>query len=158
MDDPRTQPDGTRFKTTYQYNANNQLIAQSKPNDFTNVNPATTRYYYDQLGRQIGVRDGVGTGAGETGNLNVQVYDAVGNLVEERHADGGKISYTYNLFGDKITSAQLAGSLGATRTIVTSYSYDNLSRLKSTQLANATTNWGVVSLDGTVNRGALGQC
>ena len=155
MDDPRTQPDGTRFKTAYQYNANNQLIAQSKPNDFTNVNPATTRYYYDQLGRQIGVRDGVGTGAGETGNLNVQVYDAVGNVVEERHADGGKISYTYNLFGDKITSAQLAGSLGATRTIVTSYSYDNLSRLKSTQLATATTNWGVVSLDGTVSRGAL---
>ncbi len=53
------------LKTAYQYNANNQLIAQSKPNDFTNVNPATTRYYYDQLGRQIGVQGGVGTGAGK---------------------------------------------------------------------------------------------
>ncbi len=98
-----------RFKTTYQYNANNQLIAQNKPNDFTNVNQATTRYYYDQLVGQIGVRNGVGTSAGETGDLNVQVYDVAGSLVEERHADGGKISHTYDLLGDKVTSTPQAG-------------------------------------------------
>ncbi|AYM96375.1 LysM peptidoglycan-binding domain-containing protein [Acidovorax sp. 1608163] len=152
VDDPRTQTDGLRYKTTYEYNANNQLISQSKPLNFNNVNPATTRYYYDQLGRQIGVRDGVGTGAGETGNLNVQVYDAAGNVVEERHADGGRISYVYNMFGDKISSKQLVNS---SREVVTNYQYDQLSRLVNASLEKAQTRWSVVSLDKDVSRGAL---
>ena len=65
--------------------ANNQLIAQSRLHEDSNFAQswATTQVYYDAVGRQVGVRDALG-------NLNAQVRDLAGNVVQERRADGGR--------------------------------------------------------------------
>ncbi|MBP0656829.1 hypothetical protein J8J20_23425, partial [Mycobacterium tuberculosis] len=85
---------------------------------------------YDALGRQVGVRDGMRDRDSllkiKDGNLNAQVRDLAGNVVQERKADGGRIDLSYNAFGDKISAAE---RMTATRTVVTDYSYDKLSRL-----------------------------
>lgn len=76
-----SDPRAAGWITTYQYNANNQLIQQVQP-DATGVAGAgaVTSLYYDQLGRQVAVKDG-------NGHVNGEIYDAAGNVVKELHAD-----------------------------------------------------------------------
>ena len=70
------------------------------------------------------------------GQVNVKTFDAAGNLVQERHADGGETEATYDAFGDKLTSrVKMDGS----RTVGTDYAYDKLSRLTKTALHQAIT-------------------
>ncbi|WCM94103.1 LysM peptidoglycan-binding domain-containing protein [Acidovorax sp. NCPPB 2350] len=56
------------------------------------------------------------------------------NVVQERHADGGRVDYAFNAFGDKVSAAELVDA-GTGRTVVTNYAYDRLSRLTQTTLA-----------------------
>ncbi|WP_062794176.1 LysM peptidoglycan-binding domain-containing protein [Delftia acidovorans] len=150
VDDPRVQAGQTLFKTSFTYNASNQLTSQTQlasyegPTEYT-----TTRIYYDALGRQVGVRDG-------KGNINAQVRDLAGNVVQERKADGGRIDLSYNAFGDKISAAE---RMTATRTVVTDYSYDKLSRLTSTTLASTSTlsRFELGSVNGAVANGVNGS-
>ncbi|WP_034393551.1 RHS repeat protein, partial [Delftia acidovorans] len=150
VDDPRVQAGQTLFKTSFTYNASNQLTSQTQlasyegPTEYT-----TTRIYYDALGRQVGVRDG-------KGNINAQVRDLAGNVVQERKADGGRIDLSYNAFGDKISAAE---RMTATRTVVTDYSYDKLSRLTSTALASTSTlsRFELGSVNGAVANGVNGS-
>jgi hypothetical protein len=66
VDDPRVQAGQTLFKTSFTYNASNQLISQTQLSSFDGpADYATTRIYYDALGRQVGVRDA-------NGNLNAR--------------------------------------------------------------------------------------
>lgn len=128
VDDPRVQAGQTLFKTSFTYNASNQLISQTQLSSFDGpADYATTRIYYDALGRQVGVRDA-------NGNLNAQVRDLAGNVVQERKADGGRIDLSYNTFGDKVSAAE---RMTDTRTVVTNYRYDKLSRLTQTELGRA---------------------
>ena len=109
------------WKTTYTYNANNQLLSEQKPGDADG--PASvTRVYYDALGRQAAVRDA-------NGNVNGLRYDARGNVAEEVHADGGRVNYTYDLFGDRLQQSILLKD-GSAR--LTDYAYDHLGHLVQT--------------------------
>ncbi|QSI28274.1 LysM peptidoglycan-binding domain-containing protein [Variovorax sp. RKNM96] len=101
-----TDPRSTAWKTTYSYNANNQLTRQVQSDadgnpgadlagNVVNTNAPVTRLYYDQMGRQVAVRDA-------NDHVNGQEWDAGGNLVRELHADGGVINYAYNAFGNKV--------------------------------------------------------
>ncbi|CAN7568470.1 Ig-like domain repeat protein [Acidovorax sp. LjRoot129] len=141
VQDPRVlDATGTQhYTTTYRYNASNQLIEQTLPQNYPE-GASTIRIYYDQLGREIGVRDGVGS-------LNIKVYDAASNLVQKRNADGGRTDYRYDAFGDRISSAEV---LNAQRTVVTNFAYDKLSRLTFTALERAITRHAVTNTEGTV--------
>lgn len=152
-----TDPRAAYWKTTYTYNANNQLVKETKPAANAQGAPETT-LYYDQLGRQVAVKDALG-------RINGQAWDSNGRLVQESHADGGVITHSYNVFGDKthtldamnhgtlytydklgqlLSMTQGAGQIGiyavngsgqayraSTGSIVQSYTYDELGRRKS---------------------------
>ena len=118
-----SDPRSAYWKTTYRYNANNQLVQQIQPDSSGNTTAASpvTQLYYDQLGRQIAVKDA-------NGNVNGNVYDAGGNLVKELHADGGVVSYAYNAFGNKVKMVDAMGN-------AVSYNYDKLNHLLQTNPA-----------------------
>jgi YD repeat-containing protein len=130
----RSDPRFASWKTTYRYNANNQIVEENKPNNLGVLNAAdspVTRIYYDKLGRQIGVRDA-------NGNVTGQTYDAAGNLIEElrpeRNASGAAVvavtSYRYNAFGDRVLSTDAIGNAEMARALATG---------DSAQIATATT-------------------
>ncbi|MBF9265626.1 hypothetical protein, partial [Paracidovorax cattleyae] len=138
---------GTLVRTaTMRYDANNQVIEQSRLQEDVNFAQswATTKVYYDAVGRQVGVRDALG-------NLNAQVRDLAGNVVQERRADGGRMDYTYNAFGDKASSAE---TMSAGRIVKTNYAYDQMSRLKQTSLEQAISRYWV---DGSMNGAVAGN-
>lgn len=108
------------WKTTYTYNASNQVTSEQKPGDADG--PASlTQFYYDVLGRNVAERDA-------RGNVNGQRYDAQGNVAEETHADGGHVSYTYDLFGDRLQQNVLLKDGSVQQT---AYGYDHLGHLTS---------------------------
>jgi YD repeat-containing protein len=118
--------------TAYSYNANNQVTTQTQPVADLEQGSSVTTYYYDAQGQQIGVRDA-------NLNLNLQSYDAVGNLQSEHHADGGQVTYGYNAFGNKVVMRDAIAVTpdpnvdAATRAKhVTRYTYDGLDRLLTT--------------------------
>ncbi|MFV0675564.1 Ig-like domain repeat protein [Variovorax sp. tm] len=124
-----TDPRSTAWKTTYSYNANNQLIRQVQTDadgnlgvdangNVNNANAPVTQIYYDAMGRQVAVRDA-------NGNVNGQEWDAGGNLVRELHADDGVISHAYNAFGDKVRTIDAVNR-------TTTFLYDKLDRLVRT--------------------------
>lgn len=115
-----SDPRSAYWKTTYRYNADNKMVQQVQPDSQGNTSAASpvTQLYYDQLGRQVAVKDA-------NGNVNGMVYDAGGNLVQERHADGGIVNYAYNAFGNKIKMVDAMGN-------VVSYNYDKLNNLLKT--------------------------
>ncbi|WP_289241151.1 LysM peptidoglycan-binding domain-containing protein [Delftia sp.] len=161
VDDPRMQAGQTLFKTSFTYNSSNQLTSQTQLASYEGPTEyATTRIYYDALGRQVGVRDGMRDRDSllnkKDGNLNAQVRDLAGNVVQERKADGGRIDLSYNAFGDKISAAE---RMTTTRTVVTDYSYDKLSRLTSTALASTSTlsRFELGSVNGAVANGVNGS-
>ncbi|WP_415842322.1 LysM peptidoglycan-binding domain-containing protein, partial [Paracidovorax anthurii] len=130
IDETQGMGEGTQVRTaTLRYDANNQVVEQRRLHEDANFAQswASTRIYYDALGRQVGLRDA-------NGNVNAQVRDLAGNVVQERHADGGRVDYAFNAFGDKVSAAELVDA-GTGRTVVTNYAYDRLSRLTQTTLA-----------------------
>lgn len=84
-----TDPRSTAWKTTYRYNADNQVVEQVQttsdgveglnPDGSYKADAPVTRIYYDPLGRQVAVRDA-------NGHVNGQVWDAGGNLVRQLQA------------------------------------------------------------------------
>ncbi|MGI4847134.1 MAG: hypothetical protein ACRYGK_03215, partial [Janthinobacterium lividum] len=127
------------WNTTYLYNANNQLIRETRPdaNGNLSADSAVTDIYYDRLGRQVAVRDA-------NGNVNGTIHDAAGNLIQERHADGGVITYSYNVFGDRTRSVDAMGH-------VTDYIHDKMGRLTQTRRYGAE----IFAVDGNNNLQAV---
>ncbi|MFZ6723797.1 carbohydrate-binding protein, partial [Undibacterium sp. Ji49W] len=113
----RSDLNGYNGKTTYQYNASNQLIRQVSPDTAgqQSANSAVTAFYYDRAGHQIATRDA-------NGNVNRQRYDANGQLIQEIQADGGIVSHAYNAFGDQTTLTDANGNH-------IRYQYDHQGRL-----------------------------
>jgi YD repeat-containing protein len=111
------------WKTTFRYNANNQVIEQKRPDEagLQSATSPVTSVFYDKLGRQV-------TSVDAKGNTSGQVFDAQGNLTQEQSADGGTVAYSYNLFGDKVRKLDA-------RNFATTYTYDKLSRLLQTAYA-----------------------
>ncbi|MWL90506.1 LysM peptidoglycan-binding domain-containing protein [Cupriavidus sp. SW-Y-13] len=131
INDPRSP----YFKTTYRYNANNQVIEERRPDaegNQTYLSPVT-RHSYDAMGREVAVVDA-------NGNVNGKTYDAAGNVASELHADGGVVNYRYNAFGNKTSMVDAMGWL-------TRYTYDAANRLTST--IHAATE--VTYIDGSYN-------
>ncbi len=96
---------GNNSVTTYLYNASNAVIQQkeSDGNGAQSADSPTTLIYYDRLGRQIAVRDA-------NGNLNRQVWDTAGNLVQEQHADGGVVKHYLDAFDQQLASDDANGN------------------------------------------------
>ncbi|WP_395688963.1 LysM peptidoglycan-binding domain-containing protein [Caenimonas koreensis] len=111
--------------TRYEYNANNQLTRQYVPNE-TGVAQLSSILYYDKMGRQVGVREYINATAS---NLNRMRYDAQGNLIEERHADGGVVANSFNVFGERTINIDAEGNK-------TTYAYNKAG------LQTSTTHWG----------------
>ncbi|WP_194793011.1 LysM peptidoglycan-binding domain-containing protein [Caenimonas koreensis] len=120
-----SDPRSATWKTTCEYNANNQLVRQWVPND-AGVAQLQSVVYYDKLGRQVGVREYVSATAS---NLNRMRYDTQGNLVEERHADGGSVANSYNVFGERTANIDAEGNK-------TTYTYNKAG------LQTSATHWG----------------
>ncbi|WP_454056445.1 LysM peptidoglycan-binding domain-containing protein [Cupriavidus sp. Marseille-Q8015] len=112
-----SDPRSPYWKTTYRYNANNQVIEERKPDADGNQSGLSpvTRHTYDALGREVSVTDA-------NGHVNGKTYDAAGNVTAELHADGGAVNYRYDAFGAKILMVDAMGK--ATR-----YGYDGANRL-----------------------------
>ncbi|WP_323740825.1 LysM peptidoglycan-binding domain-containing protein [Caenimonas koreensis] len=111
--------------TRYEYNANSQLTRQYVPND-AGAAQLSSVVYYDKMGRQVGVREYINA---TTSNLNRMRYDTQGNLVEERHADGGIVANSFNVFGERTTNIDAEGNK-------TTYTYNKAG------LQTSTTHWG----------------
>lgn len=111
-----TDPRSASWKTSYRYNASNQLVQQVQPDDAGAISASSpvTSIFYDKLGRQVAVRDA-------NGHVSGQGFDAAGNLVLERHADAYAATYGYSIFGDKVRSTSAEG-----RTVT--FTYDKLGR------------------------------
>lgn len=129
VNDARMTWESGSWRTTYQYNASNQLIEESRPQDMTEGN-AITRVFYDKLGRQVAVQDPRDNIPGRV-IVNVQEYDAGGNLLVERHADGGRVDYGYDAFGNKVLSRT---KVTDDHDVVKEFTYDNVNRLLSSKL------------------------
>lgn len=115
-----SDPRSANWKTSYRYNANNELIEQVQPDSNGNQGAGSpvTSVYYDRMGRQVALKDA-------NGNVNGQVFDAAGNLVQEIHADAAVSSYRYDAFGNRVRTTDARG-------FVTTFNYDKLDRLLST--------------------------
>jgi YD repeat-containing protein len=115
------------WKISYAYNYNNQLISQTL-NTLAGSTAKTSATAYDALGRQVSSTD-------FNGNTNTLRYNGNGNVALETHADNGTVSYTYDLFGDRMTVTTTRGvdkdTLQALPNLQTDYTYDHLGHLLS---------------------------
>ncbi len=121
-----SDPRSPYWITRYTYNASNQITSEVRPNADGVVGAGPATYlYYDAVGNNVATRDA-------NGYVNGVQYDAGGNRVSETHADGGVYRYQYNALGDKVAWTDALGN-------TTSYTYDNIGRLiltSTTAVAN----------------------
>lgn len=131
-----TDPRSAEWITTYEYDADNHVIAEQKP--ATQADGAKTQVFYDALGRQVGTRDA-------NGNVNSQTLDAAGNVLAEHHADGGVITNGFDAFSNKIRTVDAEGNrprpedpdamVRARAAGTTTFVYDKMNRLVETRHA-----------------------
>lgn len=112
----RTDARDEAWVSSFAYNHDNQLISQQLPATDLGQDSPETLYFYDVLGRQIGVRDALG-------NLNAQEFDDAGNVVREIHADGGVARNAFNAFGNRVRAID-----AESRAI--EYQYDRMGRVQ----------------------------
>jgi YD repeat-containing protein len=104
-----TDPRNANWKTEFAWNQNNQLVYQRRPNsDGGDTGGPVTQIYYDKLGRQLAVRDA-------NDNINGVTYDAAGQVMSEIHADGGKVTHGYDIFGRRVKTTDAQGNFDADR-------------------------------------------
>lgn len=128
-----SDPRAATSLTEYRYDANNQVVSVKSPqevvfgtgNTESSVRPETT-FFYDVLGRRIATRDALG-------HVNTEQYDAAGKLVQEVHADGGKVAHVYDAFGNEVQrfdANQMDKAVAERR--ATLFGYDKLGQLRQT--------------------------
>ena len=154
---PRGEGASDEFKTTYDYDGLNRMIAMTEPGDHT------TCYGYDVVGNQrvvvspraelgdctdlgaaswqehymVTEHDGLGRPTQVTdleGNVTKYDYDAVGNLTlltDARSDDGSPVTtiYDYDTLGHLQTSTRNSGLAGVAETIVERVEMDPMGRL-----------------------------
>jgi len=112
--------------TSTRYNADNHVVEQAAPAmqlaTGETVRPVT-RFLYDALGRQIGMRDA-------NGNLTRWRFDNAGQLQAELRADGGIVTHQYDAFGNKVATLDARGHRQDMR-------YDALDRRIDTRIDGA---------------------
>jgi YD repeat-containing protein len=143
-----SDPRNAAWVTEFRYNAYNKMMDAIRPGEYVDglsylVNPVS-HVLYDKLGQEIAIVESsnyhYGGGIYEFDhNINIKDYDGGGNVVRERHADGGIINYTYNNLGERVSMRDAMGNL-------TTFSYDNLGHL--TKIARPGVKTGVLSNTG----------
>ncbi len=114
--------DGRGNVTDFAYDTRGDLLQKLDPETnatlgngaVVRVRPAT-RYYYDYLGRAVGMDDA-------NGNRNTQRYDAADHLLAEYHPDGGIKQHGYDAAGNQRTVDNEIGER-------TRYTYDAKNQL-----------------------------
>ncbi|NVE01866.1 DUF4214 domain-containing protein, partial [Massilia sp. BJB1822] len=136
-----------RYQITYTYDHNNQLLSKSHY-ALPGVNAPTVQNRYDALGRVVATVDA-------QGNTNTVSYNSNGYQVMEAHADGGKVFYTMDRFGQRLSSNSLRSANVGT---VTNYTYDQLGRMLTRNTADVDIYaWDRSSLFTNRARGQLGE-
>ncbi|MFZ6646154.1 DUF4214 domain-containing protein [Undibacterium sp. TJN25] len=114
--------------STFTYNVNNQLthtvnpVAADITDDLSAKDPTNgVTSYYDAAGHLVATTDA-------EGHTTQYIYDGDGNLSQELHPDGGVVTYTTDVFGQRMSMSLSTGEQ-------TSYSYDHLGHVKSTDSA-----------------------
>ncbi|XZG71319.1 FG-GAP-like repeat-containing protein [Chitinibacteraceae bacterium HSL-7] len=107
----------------------------------TLVGKVLNEYYYDGAGRKTGEKDA-------NGNLVTYSYDAAGNLTKEDRSIGlNDISYTYDLFGRRVSESGNTGYANATR-----FSYDQLNRRTQAVIGGRTIGYAYNALNQLVTQ------
>jgi RHS repeat-associated protein len=153
-------PDGagplTTPVTTWQYDANRNVIAQTDPlGNAPGGNPAphTTNYAYDNLNRKTGEVQPSPDGVSARPAISF-TYDSVGNLLTETDPDGNTTTNVYDNLNREISTADQKGnpaftSYDANGNVVsttdrngqvTQFTYDNLDRQITEQWLDASSN------------------
>jgi len=109
------QVDGNNKTTNYSYDAAGHLTGIDYP-----APEADVTITYNAAGQQTEMTDGQGTTS--------WTYDDLGRLTSVTHPDGGKVEYTYDLFGRRQTTTSHIDAADLTGKTVT-YAYDEDSRL-----------------------------
>ena len=144
-----SQTDGKNLKTQFSYDDQSRITGVTLPGSTaasyayseygeedvyqstvtqTLANGAVSVETADADGNILSVRD-QGT-SGDTAIETRYVYDAFGNVTEERHSDGGKIIYQYDAKGRVSEKTQYsAGGSAKWRTVYTYYSDDQLKEI-----------------------------
>ncbi|MGE4240202.1 LysM peptidoglycan-binding domain-containing protein [Ramlibacter sp.] len=121
------------WRTTYTYNASNQMTSAARPNEGGAA--SITRASYDNAGRTLSVTDA-------NGNATQMAYDAAGNLVGERRADGAVTLHKYDVLGNRTqmwVHSSGSAATGDIRYRVTNYGYDLKGQLTEVVRPNAET-------------------
>ncbi|MFL6676160.1 MAG: transglycosylase SLT domain-containing protein [Massilia sp.] len=102
----RSTLNGAGIVNVYEYDANNNVIRVTEPDGegLQSAGSPVTEFYYDRLGRQIATRD-------HNGNVNMQGFDAAGDLAQEAHADGGVVKHYFNAFGEEVARRDAENNL-----------------------------------------------
>ena len=118
-----TVSDPTRanaVSSTMVYNANNQLIQETRPTFNSTIGTITpvTRLLYDYAGNRVTTIDARGYPTGT-------VFDSMGNALAEINPDGGVVRHVYDAFGNEVQRTDALGN-------DTYYQYDKAGRRTGT--------------------------
>ncbi|MGV7206674.1 DUF4214 domain-containing protein [Oxalobacteraceae bacterium A2-2] len=123
------------LKTTYTYDANNQVTSKTLPvgGRLAGGVDTTANYQikqgYDQLGRLVSSTDA-------NGNTSKTVYDANGHVVKEVHADGGLVISEVDALGQVKSVWQSMTASDTGPGVKTSYEYDRLGHVLTATTGN----------------------
>lgn len=144
LDDDGADGDGTDITTGQMWDDNSRLVAR------VDDNSNATRYMYDSLNRQIGVRYADDTQ--QTMRLDVH-----GNLTETIDGNGSKVTYSYDLL-NRLTNKQIVPGPGVSDdTSFETYAYDGRSRLVRAEDDDSVVTRGYNSLSGVIRETLNGQ-
>ncbi|WP_070273195.1 DUF6531 domain-containing protein, partial [Duganella sp. HH101] len=140
------------WATSYTYNANNQLLSVTQMTLGGSLPKYAQRIGYDLAGRVQTVTDGSGPDANGAIHVNTSYYDNNGNLLREKHADGGIVDYQLDTFGQRTAIWQYRD---AATIVKTDYGYDRLGRqISRTSAAYDVAYWSKDgSIDLTIGKG-----
>ncbi|WP_207306761.1 LysM peptidoglycan-binding domain-containing protein [Xanthomonas oryzae] len=103
--------DANGNETTFEYNDANQLVAQTAPevkvvsaSGVTTAERPVTRWFYDAMGQLVGTRDANGNGRRYT-------YDPHGRMTSEEDATGGIKRYRDDALGRQVLSSDALGAM-----------------------------------------------
>ncbi len=135
-----SETDGNANVTSFTYNTLGKLTQKTDASVSVTaengtkqtINPVTS-YTYDAIGRMIATTDA-------NNNINTQAWlagsDNNEQILFERHADGGFIKRSFDVFGNKVSETDRINSLVDTTGRTTTYGYDKANQL--TQITRPT--------------------
>lgn len=122
--------------TYYTYNSNGKLVREQTGNDYT-------YYTYDAKGNNLVLATLKKDYQGEAPALydssltcfdtTTYTYDSKGRVAKEENSDGSSVSYEYDASGNVTKETNVTVENDKTKTTVTTYTYDDMGNLLTTQ-------------------------